>query len=444
MNKAVYKNLLQTHWSHRGYWFGVAAELIRSFVFRVWIVIILAEIATQLAAGNIEATRVHIISLVVVYVAGVLIGTIGEYSAVKAENHEYENLSVAFYRKLTGKDMAFYRDHQTGYLVSLHRQYLDGTMALTRFFRGKAIRTGMALTAPTIILIAINWQLGLIALIVVALQMAYVVWASAQGNKYRVLSHEAYRRVTAEVSDEITNIVAFKSSGMQDKAQSKIAALAAQETYSFMKRRLTNIKFDVPREIITILGMAAALLFAITLSTATVGLIVITMSYMLLIMRTVNEIPDLLVEHDDLITKIHPTLPYFSQQHETVADPKQPKKLRIAHGTITLDNLGFSYPGTGGKTVPVFKNLTLTIKGGQHIGIVGVSGAGKSTLAGLLMRFDDVTEGSITIDGIDIRDVRQADLHRHIAYVPQEPLLFHRTIRENIAYFNNSASEADI
>jgi ATP-binding cassette subfamily B protein len=72
---------------------------------------------------------------------------------------------------------------------------------------------------------------------------------------------------------------------------------------------------------------------------------------------------------------------------------------------------------------------------------VGLSGAGKSTLASLLMRFDDVDSGSIKIDGVDIRDVAQDDLRRNIAFVPQEPLLFHRTIRENIMYFNPSASE---
>lgn len=69
---------------------------------------------------------------------------------------------------------------------------------------------------------------------------------------------------------------------------------------------------------------------------------------------------------------------------------------------------------------------------------MGLSGAGKSTLASLLLRFDDINSGKITIDGIDIRAVRQRDLRQQIAYVPQEPLLFHRTVRENIAYFDDN------
>jgi ATP-binding cassette subfamily B protein len=94
--------------------------------------------------------------------------------------------------------------------------------------------------------------------------------------------------------------------------------------------------------------------------------------------------------------------------------------------------------------VPVFEDLTVTIAGGEQVGIVGLSGAGKSTLAGLLMRFDDVTQGAIRIDGVDLRDVRQSELRRQIAYVPQEPLLFHRSIRDNIAYFDEEATQAQI
>jgi ABC-type bacteriocin/lantibiotic exporters, contain an N-terminal double-glycine peptidase domain len=90
----------------------------------------------------------------------------------------------------------------------------------------------------------------------------------------------------------------------------------------------------------------------------------------------------------------------------------------------------------------VFSGLNLRIPGGQQVGVVGLSGAGKSTLASLLMRFDDVDSGSIKIDGIDIRDVRQEELRAQIAYVPQEPLLFHRTIRENLQYFGKDLSEA--
>jgi len=120
--------------------------------------------------------------------------------------------------------------------------------------------------------------------------------------------------------------------------------------------------------------------------------------------------------------------------------------LSIKKGAIAIDHVSFSYPAHEGQTkrIPVFRDLTIHIAGGEQVGIVGLSGAGKSTLVSLLMRFDDITGGAIKIDGTDLRDVRQDELHQKIAYVPQEPLLFHSTIKENIAYFNDEATEADI
>ena len=76
----------------------------------------------------------------------------------------------------------------------------------------------------------------------------------------------------------------------------------------------------------------------------------------------------------------------------------------------------------------------MTIEPGERIGLVGRSGSGKTTLTKLLLRLEDIQEGTICIDGQDISNVTQVSLRRQIAYVPQEPLLFHRTIAENIAY----------
>ncbi|RYZ82599.1 MAG: ATP-binding cassette domain-containing protein, partial [Proteobacteria bacterium] len=92
----------------------------------------------------------------------------------------------------------------------------------------------------------------------------------------------------------------------------------------------------------------------------------------------------------------------------------------------------------------VLKNLQLTIPAGQKVGLVGHSGAGKTTITHLLLRFADVTRGSITINNRDIRDVTQHSLRSAIAYVPQEPMLFHRSLRENIAYGNPNATDKDI
>lgn len=164
------------------------------------------------------------------------------------------------------------------------------------------------------------------------------------------------------------------------------------------------------------------------------------------IIKSVDDLPNFMTQHDDLVTKNYPTLQYLGDQHETITDPKRPHKLLVKKGAIEVAHAGFSYPSHSkhGGSLEVFKDLNIHIKGSEHVGVVGLSGAGKSTLVSLLMRFDDVDAGAITIDNTDIRRVRQNDLRKNIAYVPQEPLLFHRSIRDNIAYFNPDATEKDI
>lgn len=125
-----------------------------------------------------------------------------------------------------------------------------------------------------------------------------------------------------------------------------------------------------------------------------------------------------------------------------IVDCKDSEEIKIKNGEIFFDSVNFKYEEDEKQSV--FKNLSLKIPAGQKIGLVGESGAGKSTLVSLLLRFVDVEKGAIKIDGYDIRKIRQDDLRKAIAYVPQEALLFHRTLAENIKYSYNDASEDDI
>lgn len=120
-----------------------------------------------------------------------------------------------------------------------------------------------------------------------------------------------------------------------------------------------------------------------------------------------------------------------------IQDPENPEKCKIKDGNILFDNITFEYKD--GKDV--FKKFKLEIPAGQKVGFVGHSGSGKTTITNLLLRFEDVQSGAIKIDGQDIRNIAQDDLRRNISYVPQEPALFHRTLRENIMYGNPNASK---
>jgi ATP-binding cassette subfamily B protein len=126
-----------------------------------------------------------------------------------------------------------------------------------------------------------------------------------------------------------------------------------------------------------------------------------------------------------------------------VADAPDAQPLVVELGDIDFQDIGFSYTDGGVETV-VFDGFNLHIPAGQRVGLVGMSGAGKTTLTKLLLRLADIQEGSILVDGQSVAKVTQQSLRRTIAYVPQEAMLFHRTIAENIAYGRPDATPEEI
>lgn len=166
---------------------------------------------------------------------------------------------------------------------------------------------------------------------------------------------------------------------------------------------------------------------------------VMSISLALLIISEVRNLGRRFLEFFEYIGNIANGVHSIIRPHEVVDAPQAPR-LEVTHGSIEFRNVTFGY-------VPernVFENLNLMISPGQRVGLVGFSGSGKSTLVNLILRLYEPQQGTILIDGVEIKNVTQESLHSQISLIPQEPGLFHRTLMENIRYGNLEADEADI
>jgi ATP-binding cassette subfamily B protein len=123
-----------------------------------------------------------------------------------------------------------------------------------------------------------------------------------------------------------------------------------------------------------------------------------------------------------------------------IKDAPNAKELKVAKGEITFENVTFNYEFN----TNVFKNRSITIPAGQKVGLVGASGSGKTTFANLILRFYEISGGRILIDGQDIRSITQESLRRQISMISQEPMLFHRSVMENIRYGNLNATDEEV
>jgi ATP-binding cassette subfamily B protein len=165
---------------------------------------------------------------------------------------------------------------------------------------------------------------------------------------------------------------------------------------------------------------------------------VVTMSYSIVkSMKYFNEEVAIIVDQYGIVKQC---LEIINKPFD-VKDKIGAKKLNISKGAIAIENMSFQYKSS---LSSIFSDFNLLIGPHSKVGIVGYSGSGKSTLVNLLLRFYDVTSGSISIDGQRINEVTQESLRQNISYIPQEPILFHRSVGDNILYGKLGASETEL
>lgn len=253
---------------------------------------------------------------------------------------------------------------------------------------------------------------------------------------------DARSTMTGRIVDSYTNITTVKLFAHTDKE----ADYAKASMYSFLDtvyrqmRLVTGISVSVQVINYLLAFSIAAVSIALWVDSAiTVGAIAIAVS---LALRLNGMSQWIMWEISSLFENIGTVTDGMNTLSKTtiIQDAPDAKMLKVTEGKIDFNQVNFHY----GEQTGVIDQLNLTIKAGEKVGLVGRSGAGKSTLVNLLMRFYDVENGQISIDGQDIKTVKQDSLRSQIGMVTQDTSLLHRTIRENILYGNPTATDEQL
>jgi ATP-binding cassette subfamily B protein len=346
---------------------------------------------------------------------------------------------------LMALDSNFHANNFGGSLVSQTNKFKSAyvTIADTALF--DIYTFVVAITASSLILWPRAPIFVVAMLVVVALFIFTATFVSRKIRKLNSKEAEAGNKLTGVLADAITNVAAVKSFSNGDPEQKRF--MGSVEGWVTAERRVMRASLLQQAGFASVtssLGVASLLLgvVSVVVFKADVSVVFLTVAYANNIgqrlwdfsQRTLRNYNRALGDAKAMVEILH--------QEPAVKDIVKPKALTVKKGAIAFNDMTFAHADS--KDDVLFTGLNLKIAAGKKIGLVGHSGSGKTTLTRLLLRFANIQGGSITIDGQDIAKVSQDDLRRNIAYVPQEPLLFHRSLRENIAYGKPDATEEEI
>jgi ATP-binding cassette subfamily B protein len=279
----------------------------------------------------------------------------------------------------------------------------------------------------------------------VVLTVGSGIYESMRRSGLRKIRLAATKKLTAHLADTIVNVQTVKTFAREATELKKHNELSTALTELRMRDWGRAAINGSNRIVVLMLCQVAFVLVAINLlrnDPALLGIGIFAFTFSITLSNRLFDINNMIRSVEDGLLLASPMTEYL-MQHPEITDRKDASKLKVADGGIVFDRVNFRYKDSTVKQA-VFSDLQLNIKPGEKIGLVGPSGGGKSTLTRLLLRFEDIDDGTIAIDGQDIAGVTQRSLRASISYVPQEPLLFHRPVSENIAYGRPDATKAQI
>lgn len=413
--------------------------------------LIVARVLNRLAAGDFQPHRlwssfhVELIS----YAAVVLLGWIVTWRVVdyflwRLEAKVQRDMAQRCFGHLIGRSADFHANNFGGSLVSQ-----------TNKLMGSYIRIADTTVFQTLPLVCVVGSVvaimadrsPLFAAILAAFSVLFVVTAVFVSRPVRRIGAEHAATDSAQtgnLADAISNVMAVKSFARERHERRRFAEATDRTSASLLRLGRAHMRqmawFGGLTSIISI-GAFVVATDGVVAGAAQVGTMFLVVNYALSAIQQLFEFSSSgLRTYNRAFGDASDMLAILERESE-VRDPAVPEPSRVRVGEVRFEDVTFRHAGSRD---PLFDGLDLRIAPGERVGLVGHSGAGKTSFTRLLLRFSDLDSGAILLDGQNIASITQADLRESIAYVPQEPLLFHRSIAENIAYGRLDAEPVDI
>ena len=348
------------------------------------------------------------------------------------------------FEKLQRLPLSYLDSHSVGETVSRMmtdvEQFADGLlMGFTQFF------TGILTIAGTLVIMLVI-KAGVAAVVIVITPLSLFVAAFIAKKTFSMFHLQSTTRAeqTAMIDEYIGNHKVVMSFGREDEAieefneiNERLGKCALRATFfSSLTNPCTRFVNNLVYAGVALVG---ALLSIGTGATFTIGQLTVFLSYANQYTKPFNEISGVLTELQNALACIS-RLYELMDEAEVPADEPDARVLDVADGTVTLEDVAFSYTPDR----ELIRDLNLSVKEGQRVAIVGPTGCGKTTVINLLMRFYDVCDGSIRVSGTDIRDITRASLRQNWGMVLQDTWLRNATVRENICMGKPDATDEEM
>jgi ATP-binding cassette subfamily B protein len=348
-----------------------------------------------------------------------------------------QDIIHSMFNYLNNHSYSYFQNNFAGSLSNKISDMNSGIIALLgKFDEALAYIFAVAVAAITMYFVHPLFTIILLGWIVVL--MIVSISFTRKAKRLSNIFSESKSAMMGKVVDSISNIVNIKSFA-QHSYENNLISHAIGDTISKdrnMQKCILNMRICQDITFVSLMGgMFWGLIYMYKINLVTAGDFVLILTIALSISQGMWWLSNQLVEFAEEIGKCTQALSIISKNHE-ITDAIDAIDLKVTQGKIAFNNVTFKYEHGN----HIFKNKNVIIEPGQKVGLVGFSGSGKSTFANLILRFFDVSSGSITIDDVDIKTVSQNSLRKNISMIPQDSSLFHRSLLENIRYGNVDAS----